>query len=102
MAKDFESGNGLKLGLFMQQNQLQRPAENAFTYANEAGQQKSGAEVVESLMALWQEKDFVSVDSPLADMDIPSLRLLKKVKDFYDDMFAKIFLHSIVTVSENE
>ena len=75
-------GGGLKIGLGMNQHLLQRQVESSYAYVNETGQQKTGIEVVEALLALWQETEFVSVDFPVSDMDIAGLRHLKKVRDF--------------------
>ncbi len=72
-------GGGLKMGLGMNQHLFQRQVESSFAYVTETGQQKTGSEVVESLLALWQETEFISVDFPVSDMDIAGLRQLKKV-----------------------
>ncbi len=77
--KESEGGSALKLGLGMNQHLLQRPVESSYAYLNETGQQKTGTDVIESLMALWQESEFISVDFPVSDMDIAALRHLKKV-----------------------
>jgi hypothetical protein len=40
---------------------------------------KNGSEVVESLMGLWQETEFVSIERPLAEIDSMGMRQLRKV-----------------------
>ncbi len=57
---------------------------------------KNGNEVVESLVGLWQETEFMSIERPLADADLGAMRQLRKVhnKSFlffcflqFDDIF---------------
>ena len=40
---------------------------------------KNGNEIVEMLIALWQESQFITIDSPLSDHDLATLTHLRKV-----------------------
>lgn len=42
---------------------------------------KNGNEVVETLVGLWQETEFISLERPLADADLGALRQLRKVSE---------------------
>ena len=66
----------------MQAHQTQRPVETNYAYINETGANRTGQDYIEQLMALWQEIEIISVDHVLSDLDIASLRLLKKVSRF--------------------
>ncbi len=40
---------------------------------------KNGNEVVEALLGLWQETEFISLERPVAEADLGALRQLRKV-----------------------
>ncbi len=72
----------IKLGLYFNAEMLLRPnASGNFTsaYMTENNAAKSGQEVVERMLALWQDTDLVSMDDVLAVNDTSAMRYLKKV-----------------------
>lgn len=77
--------DSIGLGLHFRASQMLKPAtvaDAASTYILDSlapTVAKSGAEVVEVLMGLWQESEFVSLEGGLADSDVAALKLLKKV-----------------------
>lgn len=81
---DSEWSAALSLGVNFRGTQLlKQPADPAaLLYVLDAAAPvvaKSGSDAAEALVALWQETEFVSIESPLADHDAASLQLLRKV-----------------------
>lgn len=74
--------NDLKLGVRWNADKLLKVAEGgafASTYVIENNAVKSGQDIVERLLVLWQDADIVSVDDVLSSKDTNALRFLKKV-----------------------
>jgi hypothetical protein len=76
---DFEGGSGLKIGLGLNQHLLMQQSEGNFSYASESGHSKSGQELIDGIMSFWHDSEIISLDFPVSDLDISSLRYLKKV-----------------------
>lgn len=70
------------MGVVYHHQELIKSAEPGnFSYELEGHATKTGMEVVDGLLALWQEQEIISVDMPLAVGDLSGLRYLRKVND---------------------
>lgn len=75
----------LMIGIVYHHQELIKSAEPGnFTYELEGHATKTGMEVVDGLLALWQEHEIISVDMPLAVGDLSGLRYLRKVTSSVD------------------
>jgi enolase len=72
----------LMIGIVLHNHQLLKSSEPGhFQYELEDHASKSSMEMVDSLLALWQEQEIIAVDMPLAVGDLSGLRYLRKVSD---------------------
>jgi len=69
------------LGMNLQREELVKSQESAnasFSYATETAAIKNGTELVEQIISLWQELEFIALGNPLSFMDYSALRHLRK------------------------
>ena len=74
----------MKLGVQYNAEKVLRLGEGgafASTYAIEGNALKSGQDIVERLVPVWQDNDLVAVDDLLVWKDTPALKYLKKVRE---------------------
>lgn len=73
----------LMVGISFHNHELvKNPDPGNFQYELEGHAHKTGTEIVDNLMALWQEQEIIAVDMPLAIGDLTGLRYLRKVRNF--------------------
>jgi hypothetical protein len=69
----------LMIGIMMHNHELLKSSEAGhFQYELEGHASKTGMEIVDNLLALWQEQEIIAVDMPLAVGDLSGLRYLRK------------------------
>lgn len=77
---DCEESNNLKIGINFAAEELQHSTDSVYTVGT--GISKSGAEVIDQLLNLWSEVEYISVDQPVSFSDSASMKSMKKVRNF--------------------
>lgn len=74
---EFEEANNVKVGINFSAEELQHSNDSVYTVSS--GTSKSGAEVIDQLLNLWSEVEYISIDQPVSFNDAASMRAFKKV-----------------------
>lgn len=86
--KSNEDLRDLNIGVVYNHGPLVTSSDPAnFSYTMEGHAVKSGVDLVDNVLALWQELEFVAVDMPVAPADLAGLRYLRKVNDTLTNRF---------------
>lgn len=68
------------VGVVYHNHELVKSADPGnYQYELEGHATKTGMEVIDGLLALWQEQEIIAVDMPVAIGDLSGLRYLRKV-----------------------